>query len=181
MSRSAIPPWPTAFSTGWCTTLTASRCAASRCGRNAAARNEPRRYAPNTPSGAVEMPPRGKRGSRQVGTHPSHRAWKSGQGQPDSHISTAPAASLFRRKEKRNDEKNRYQLTDSGHFKHDKNASVASLRKRPASPRNQRPDSNRNHCPPSGEYPDLQVAERLLDAVILSLDSLAATPSRGPG
>jgi hypothetical protein len=69
---------------------------------------------------------------------PSHRAWKSGQGQPDSHISTAPAAGIFMRKETRKDEeKSQFQLTESGHFKHDKNASVAALRKRPASPRNQ--------------------------------------------
>ena len=60
------------------------------------------------------------------------------QGQPDSHISTAPAAGLFMRKEMRKDEeKTEFQLTDSDHFKHDKNASVASLRKRSASPRNQ--------------------------------------------
>src|ERR1017187_7373503 len=64
--------------------------------------------------GAVEMPPHGKRGSRQVGTHPSHRAWKSGTGQPDSHISTAPAADLLMRKETRKDEKKtEFQLTDS--------------------------------------------------------------------
>ncbi len=48
-------------------------------------------------AGAVEMPPHGKRGSRQVGTHPFHRAWKSGKGRPDSHISTAPAAGLFKK------------------------------------------------------------------------------------
>jgi hypothetical protein len=89
-------------------------------------------------AGAVEMPPRGKRGKlKKRVSHPSHRAWKSGTTQPDSHISTAPAAGLLIRKEKRNDEKNtEFQLTDSGHFKHHKNASVASLRKRPPSRRN---------------------------------------------
>ena len=89
-------------------------------------------------AGAVEMPPRGKRGKLpERVSHPFHRAWKSGTRQPDSHISTAPAAGLFMRKEKRNDEKKtEFQLTDSGHFKHDKNASVASLRKRPLSLRN---------------------------------------------
>jgi len=55
-----------------------------------------------------------------------------------THISTAPAAGLIHKKETRGDEeKTGFQLTDPGHFKHDKNASVASLRKRSASPRNQ--------------------------------------------
>jgi hypothetical protein len=51
-------------------------------------------------AGAVEMPPHGKRGklTKRV-SHPSHRAWKSGTEQPDSHISTAPAAASFMRKE----------------------------------------------------------------------------------
>jgi hypothetical protein len=63
--------------------------------------------------------------------------WKSGKRRPDSHISTAPAANLIYKKETRKDEeKTEFQLTDPGHFKHDKNASVASLRKRPPSPRN---------------------------------------------
>jgi DNA replication protein DnaC len=41
-SRSAIPRWPTASWTVWCTTRTASRCAANRCARNGArkAKNE---------------------------------------------------------------------------------------------------------------------------------------------
>jgi hypothetical protein len=52
----------------------------------------------------------------------------------------------FTRKKTRKDEgKHQFQLTDPDHFKHPKNASVASLRKRSASPRNQRPESNRNH------------------------------------
>jgi len=93
------PTWPIAFSTGWCTTLTASRCTASRCAKSAAARNEQRRCAPNSLSGAVEMPPHGKRGKLpERVSHPFHRAWKSGKGRPDSHISTAPAAGLFIRK-----------------------------------------------------------------------------------
>jgi hypothetical protein len=64
---------------------------------------------------AVEMPPRGKRGKlKEQVSHPSHRAWKSGTGQPDSHISTAPAADLLIRKETRKDEKKtEFQLTDS--------------------------------------------------------------------
>src|SRR5208283_294116 len=65
--------------------------------------------------GAVEMPPRGKRGKLpERVSHPSHRAWKSGTRQPDSHISTAPAADLLIRKETRKDEKKtEFQLTDS--------------------------------------------------------------------
>jgi hypothetical protein len=61
------------------------------------------------------MPPRGKRGKlKEQVSHPSHRAWKSGTGQPDSHISTAPAADLLIRKETRKDEKKtEFQLTDS--------------------------------------------------------------------
>src|ERR1035437_8218525 len=64
---------------------------------------------------AVEMPPRGKRGKlKEQVSHPSHRAWKSGTGRPDSHISTAPAADLLMRKETRKDEKKtEFQLTDS--------------------------------------------------------------------
>jgi hypothetical protein len=47
-------------------------------------------------AGAVEMPPRGKRGKLpERVSHPFHRAWKSGKGQPDSHIPTAPAAGLI--------------------------------------------------------------------------------------
>src|ERR1017187_4158437 len=51
MSRSVIRPWPTAFSTGWGTTLTASRCAASRCAKSAAAKKEYCPCGPKTPSG----------------------------------------------------------------------------------------------------------------------------------
>ena len=85
-------------------------------------------------AGAVEMPPCGKRGKlKEQVSHSFHRAWESGKGRPDSHISTAPAAGIFMRKEiGKDEEKTEFQLTDSGHFKHDKNASVASLRKRPA-------------------------------------------------
>jgi hypothetical protein len=66
-------------------------------------------------AGAVEMPPRGKRGKLpERVSHPFHRAWKSGTRQPDSHISTAPAADLLIRKETRKDEKKtEFQLTDS--------------------------------------------------------------------
>jgi len=63
----------------------------------------------------VEMPPHGKRGKLpERVSHSFRRAWKSGKGQPDSHISTAPAAALFMRKEMRKDEeKTEFQLTDS--------------------------------------------------------------------
>jgi hypothetical protein len=92
-------------------------------------------------AGAVEMPPPGKRGKLQKLkriSHSFHRAWKSGTGQPDSHISTAPAAGLISEEgDKKDEEKIQFQLTDPGHFKHHKNASVASLRKRSASSRNQ--------------------------------------------
>jgi hypothetical protein len=89
-------------------------------------------------AGAVEMPPHGKRGKLpERVSHPFHRAWKSGTRQPDSHISTAPATGLILKKGNQNDEKKtEFQLTDPGHFKHHKNASVASLRKRPPSLRN---------------------------------------------
>ena len=115
MSRSAIPPWPTVFSTGWCTTRTASRCAASPCAKSAAVKNEDRRCAPNPARGAVEMPPHGKRGKLpERVSHSFHRAWKSGKERPDSHISTAPAAGLFMTKEMKNDgDKTEFQLTDS--------------------------------------------------------------------
>jgi hypothetical protein len=89
-------------------------------------------------AGAVEMPPRGKRGKlKEQVSHSFHRAWKSGKGRPDSHISTAPAAGLISEEgDKKDEEKIQFQLTDPGHFKHHKNASVASLRKRPPSLRN---------------------------------------------
>src|SRR5208283_1017223 len=65
--------------------------------------------------GAVEMPPRGKRGKLpERVSHSFHRAWKAGEGRPDSHISTAPAADLLIRKETRKDEKKtEFPLTDS--------------------------------------------------------------------
>jgi hypothetical protein len=61
------------------------------------------------------MPPHGKRGKLpERVSHSFRRAWKSGKGQPDSHISTAPAAALFMRKEMRKDEeKTEFPLTDS--------------------------------------------------------------------
>jgi hypothetical protein len=68
-----------------------------------------------TRAGAVEMPPRGKRGKLpERVSHSFHRAWKSGKERPDSHISTAPAAGLFMTKEMKNDgDKTEFQLTDS--------------------------------------------------------------------
>jgi len=48
---------------------------------------------------------------------------------PDFHISTAPAARLIsRRKDKKDEAKTKFRLTDPDHFKHDERASVASLR-----------------------------------------------------
>jgi hypothetical protein len=47
---------------------------------------------------------------------------------PDSHISTAPAAGLHQPGKDRYETAIRFQLTDAGHFKHDKSVSVASLR-----------------------------------------------------
>jgi hypothetical protein len=61
------------------------------------------------------MPPHGKRGKLpERVSHSFHRAWKSGTGQPDSHISTAPAASLFYEKgDEKDEEKVEFPLTDS--------------------------------------------------------------------
>jgi hypothetical protein len=54
----------------------------------------------NPRAGAVEMPPCGKPGKLQERvSHAFHRAWKSVQGRPDSHISTAPAAGQIYKKE----------------------------------------------------------------------------------
>jgi len=47
---------------------------------------------------------------------------------PDFHISTAPAAAFISSQKNKNEPENKFQLTDLGQFKHDKNASVASLR-----------------------------------------------------
>jgi hypothetical protein len=65
--------------------------------------------------GAVEMPPRAKRGklNHRV-SHSSHRAGKSGTRQPDSHISTAPGGGFIYLKRMRNEKgKPKFQLTDS--------------------------------------------------------------------
>jgi hypothetical protein len=67
----------------------------------------------------------------------------TGLGNPaqDGRIPTFPPrrrrARFSRKGTKQNEEKPEFQLTDPDHFKQDKNASVASLRKRSASPRNQ--------------------------------------------
>jgi hypothetical protein len=50
---------------------------------------------------------------------------------PDFHIPTAPAARLYQQERIKNEAKTRFQLTDPGHFKHHKGASVASLRSCP--------------------------------------------------
>jgi hypothetical protein len=90
---------------------------------------------------AVEMTPRGKPGKlpKRV-SHPFHRAWKSGKEQR-RRISTFPPRRRrvsFSGKERRKDDvETKFQLTDPGHFKHHNNASVASLRKRPPSRRNE--------------------------------------------
>jgi len=47
---------------------------------------------------------------------------------PDSHISTAPAADLHKKKENQGGTKTKFQLTDHGHFTHHDYASVATLR-----------------------------------------------------
>jgi hypothetical protein len=88
----------------------------------------------NEMKSAVEVPPRGKRGKLKNRVSPSfHRAWKSGQkpkpGFP--HFQRAGGgiylylAGEGKRKTKAGTE---FQLTDPGHFKQDKNVSVASLR-----------------------------------------------------
>jgi len=62
-------------------------------------------------------------------SHSFHRAWKSGQKQK-RRISTFPPRRrrLYIITKEQNEPENKFQLTDLGQFKHDKNASVASLR-----------------------------------------------------
>jgi len=79
---------------------------------------------------AVEMTPRAKRGKlKKRVSHSFHRAWKSGEnksaGFPHFHRAGGGFISSLKNK---NEPENRFQLTDLGQFKHDKNASVASLR-----------------------------------------------------
>jgi len=79
---------------------------------------------------AVEMTPRAKRGKlKKRVSHSFHRAWKSGQKQK-RRISTFPPRRrrLYIITKEQNEPENKFQLTDLGQFKHDKNASVASLR-----------------------------------------------------
>jgi len=79
----------------------------------------------------VEMTPRGKRGKlkepKRV-SHSFHRAWKSGK---PGRIPTFPPRRrrILHARERENAAETEFQLTDPGHFKHDKGASVASLRK----------------------------------------------------
>src|SRR5579875_3680210 len=69
-SRSGTRLWPTAFSTGWCTTLTASRCTASRCAKSAAGRKpEPKKE---------DTTDRGSARSLILG-HPGARFWRGDQ------------------------------------------------------------------------------------------------------
>ena len=62
-------------------------------------------------------------------SHSFHRAWKSGKnksaGFPHFHRAGGGFISSLKNK---NEPENKFQLTDLGQFKHDKNASVASLR-----------------------------------------------------
>ncbi len=98
---------------------------------------------------AVEMTPRGKPGKVQKRvSHPFHRTWIPTPSRPT--FPPRRRRALLSRKERRTDE-TEFSLTGPGHFKHHNHASVASLRKRPASPRKERPRSNRNHRPPSSE------------------------------
>jgi hypothetical protein len=87
---------------------------------------------------AVEMTPRGKREKlkkpKRV-SHPFHRAWiptKSGPTFPPRRRRI-----LYSRQGRKNAAKTEFQLTDPGHFKHDKGASVASLRSCPTWRRNE--------------------------------------------
>jgi hypothetical protein len=81
---------------------------------------------------AVEMTPRGKRGNSENQKrvfHSFHRAWKSGKtkdaGFPHFHRAGDGLSHFHRTK---HEAETKFQLTDHGHFKHDRNASVASLR-----------------------------------------------------
>jgi hypothetical protein len=81
---------------------------------------------------AVEMTPRGKRGQlkkpKRV-SHSFHRAWKSGEkraGFPHSHRADGGFTQTNRRR--KDGAEFEFQLTDPGHLKHHKDASVASLR-----------------------------------------------------
>jgi hypothetical protein len=79
---------------------------------------------------AVEMTPGGKRGKLpKRGSHSFHRPWKSGQ-ELRRRISTFPPRRrrVYINKEGKNETETTFQLTHGGQFKHDKNASVASLR-----------------------------------------------------
>jgi hypothetical protein len=112
---------------------TASRCAASRCAKSAAAKNEYRRCAPNTPSG-------------RRGNAAPWKAWKTQKAKTSfplfppgleirqrttgfPHFHRAGGELINQKGDKKNDEKTEFQLTDPDHFKHDEDASVASLRK----------------------------------------------------
>jgi hypothetical protein len=53
------------------------------------------------------------------------------------HFHSAGGGDIYEEGGKTDGKKIQFQLTESGHFKQDKNASVAALRKRPALPRNQ--------------------------------------------
>jgi len=75
-SRSATLRWPTASSTGWCTTLIGSKCAANRCAKNGRERREMNAVGRPT---AVEKPGQ-------------NRPWKSQERFP---LPTAPATTTF--------------------------------------------------------------------------------------
>ncbi len=122
-------PW-----TGSCTTPTGSRCKVNRCARSAARSSNPRRYAPRT------------REEKRRGNDAPWKAWKTQKPkasfplfppgleirQKAARISTFPPrrrrVSSYSRSGGKNAAATEFQLTDPGHFKHDKDASVAALR-----------------------------------------------------
>src|SRR5947207_1764051 len=132
--RSATRRSPTASWTGSCTTPTGSRCKVNRCARSAARSSNPRRYAPRT------------REEKRRGNDAPWKAWKTQKPkasfplfppgleirQKAARISTFPPrrrrVSSYSRSGGKNAAATEFQLTDPGHFKHDKDASVAALR-----------------------------------------------------
>src|SRR5207237_932504 len=125
----------TAAGTGSCTTPTGSRCKVNRCARSAARSSNPRRYAPRT------------REEKRRGNDAPWKAWKTQKPkasfplfppgleirQKAARISTFPPrrrrVSSYSRSGGKNAAATEFQLTDPGHFKHDKDASGApSLR-----------------------------------------------------
>ena len=89
---------------------------------------------------------RERRGEKRRGNDARWKAWKTQQTKasfplfppgleirpknkaPDFHIPTAPAAALAHWGRTKDESKTKFQLTESDHFKQDKQASVPSLR-----------------------------------------------------